>query len=79
MRTSNKLERLNKEIKRRLKVIGRHPDESGCLSLIYAISDKYSKNQYGFKVDDITNSIWKNLKENKILMVEQLMLDLDAA
>ena len=34
VRTSNKLERLNKEIKRRLKVVGRHPDEHGCLSLI---------------------------------------------
>lgn len=30
MRTSNKIERLNRELKRRIKVIGRHPDESGC-------------------------------------------------
>ncbi len=79
VRTSNKLERLNKEIKRRLKVIGRHPDESGCLSLIYAISSKYSQNQNGFKVDDITKAIWIKLKEEKISMLEQLMLDLEVA
>jgi len=79
MRTSNKLERLNKEIKRRLKVIGRHPDESGCLSLIYAICDKYAQSQKGFMVDDFTTSIWKKLREEKISMTKQLMLDLYAA
>jgi hypothetical protein len=79
MRTSNKLERLNKEIKRRLKVIGRHPDETGCLSLIYKISTKYAENQRNFKVDEFTNNIWMKLREDKEAMIKQLMLDLYAA
>ena len=53
IRTSNKLERLNKEIRRRIKVIGRHPDEAGCLSLVYAISNQYAATQRGFKADDL--------------------------
>ena len=48
IRTSNKLERLNKELRRRLDVIGRHPDELGCLSLIYGVAIK-------------SNSILKNI------------------
>jgi putative transposase len=76
MRTSNKLERLNKEIKRRMKVIGRHPDENGCLSLIYKISTKYAETQRNFLVDAFTKNIWTKLKEDKEAMVKQLMLDL---
>jgi transposase-like protein len=53
MRTSNKLERLNGEIRRRLKVIGRHPEELGCLSLIYAVTKKYAACQRNFRVGDI--------------------------
>ncbi len=79
MRTSNKLERLNKEIKRRLKVIGRHPDELGCLSLIYKLSSKYAETQRNFKVDVFTKNIWKKLREEKESMIKQLMLDLYAA
>lgn len=79
MRTSNKLERLNKEIRRRLDVIGRHPDESGCLSLIYAVSDNYAKSQNGVKVDEFTKNIWAKLQNQKVEMQEQLMLDLYAA
>jgi len=79
MRTSNKLERLNKEIKRRLKVIGRHPDESGCLSLIYKFSQKYAENQQRFKVDVFTKNIWIKLREDKESMIKQLLLDLYAA
>ncbi|MCA9324701.1 IS256 family transposase [Candidatus Saccharibacteria bacterium] len=79
MRTSNKLERLNKEIKRRLKVIGRHPDETGCLSLIYALSSKYAATQLKFRIDDLTIAVWRKLREEKVYMIEQLMLDLEAA
>jgi putative transposase len=76
MRTSNKLERLNRELRRRLDVIGRHPDEHGCLSLIYAVSTKYAAKQNGFKVDDLTRKAWSDLREKKIEMIEQLELDL---
>jgi putative transposase len=76
MRTSNKLERLNRELRRRLDVIGRHPDENGCLSLIYAVTTKYAANQNGFKVDDLTKELWTRLREKKIEMIEQLELDL---
>lgn len=79
IRTSNKLERLNKEIKRRLKVIGRHPDEHGCLSLIYAVSKKYAGQQNRFTVSDIERAIWHRLREKKIEMQSQLELDVWAA
>ena len=79
VRTSNKLERLNKEIKRRLKVIGRHPDENGCLSLIYAVSQKYASQQNKFTVTDIERAILQRLREKKIEMITQLELDVWAA
>jgi putative transposase len=79
MRTSNKLERLNKEIRRRLNVIGRHPDELGCLSLIYAVTKKYAAAQNKFKVGDLECQLWKKLREKKVEMIEQLSLDLYAA
>jgi transposase-like protein len=79
IRTSNKLERVNLEIRRRLNVIGRHPDESGCLSLIYAVVKKYAKDQRGSKVDDVTRALWQKLRADKIAMLNQLELDLWAA
>lgn len=79
IRTSNKLERLNKEIKRRLKVIGRHPDEHGCLSLIYAVSKKYAVQQNRFTVTDMERAIWKRLRDEKFQMLKQLEVDVWAA
>lgn len=79
IRTSNKLERLNKEIKRRLRVIGCHPDEHGCLSLIYAVSKSYAQQQNGFTVGDLERAIWTRLREKKIEMLTQLELDVWAA
>jgi len=79
IRTSNKLERMNKEIKRRLKVIGRHPDEHGCLSLIYGVSRKYADQQNNFTVSDMERAIWHRLREKKIEMQSQLELDVWAA
>jgi transposase-like protein len=79
IRTSNKLERLNKEIRRRLDVIGRHPDETGCLALVYGVTKKYAEKQKTFKANDLVQMLWKKLREEKIAMVEQLELDLYAA
>jgi transposase-like protein len=79
VRTSNKLERLNKQIKRRLKVVGRHPDEHGCLSLIYAVIQKYAQQQNRFTVTDLQRKLWSRLRESKIEMIEQLTLDVWAA
>lgn len=79
IRTSNKLERLNKEIRRRLDVIGRHPDEAGCLALIYGVTKKYAEHQNGCKANDLVYMLWKKLREEKIAMIEQLELDLYAA
>jgi putative transposase len=79
IRTSNKLERANKEIRRRLKVVGRHPDELGCLTLIYAVTKKYAASQNKFRVGDLERQLWKKLRERKIEMIEQLSLDLYAA
>lgn len=79
MRTSNKLERLNREIRRRLNVIGRHPNELGCLSLIFAVTKKYAASQNKFRVGDLERQLWKKLREKKVEMIEQLSLDLYAA
>ena len=76
IRTGNKIERLNREIRRRLKVIGRHPDEEGCLSLIYHVSRKYAFGQRGCRVDELTIKLWEKLRVDKISMIEQLELDL---
>ena len=68
--------RLNKEIRRRLDVIGRHPDETGCLSLIYGFTKKYADQQRGFLTNDLVQALWKKLREEKIAMITQLELDL---
>lgn len=60
-------------------MIGRHPDELGCLSLIYAVTKKYAAAQNKFKVGDLERQLWKKLREKKIEMIEQLTLDLYAA
>lgn len=79
MRTSNCLERMNLEIRRRLNVIGRHSSELGCLSLVYKITQEYSEGKRSFLVSDLTRQLWKRLKEKKKEMIEQLELELYAA
>lgn len=79
VRTSNRLERLNKEIRRRLNVIGRHPSETGCLSLVYATCKRYEVGKYGFKSNDLISALWKRLREQKQEMITQLELALEAA
>ena len=79
VRTSNRLERLNKEVRRRLNVIGRHPSEDGCLSLVYATCKRYEIGKYGFKSNDLIQALWKRLREQKLEMITQLELDLKAA
>ena len=72
IRTSNCLERLNLEIRRRLNVIGRHPSEDGCLSLVYQISRRYAEGKASFKANDIVQALWKRLRQNKEEMIGQL-------
>jgi putative transposase len=79
IRTSNRLERLNKEIRRRLNVIGRHPSEDGCLSLVYGTCKRYEIGKYGFKSNDLVQALWKRLREQKLEMITQLELALEAA
>lgn len=79
IRTSNKIERLNAEIRRRLNVIGRHPSEEGCLALIYQVSKNYSYPQQRVKVNDLIRQLWIKIKTEKVAMLEQLELDLYAA
>ena len=76
IRTSNKLERVNRELRRRLDVIGRHPSESGCLALIYHVAAKYAVEQPGVVADDFTNNLWHKLRTDKEHMVKQLTLDI---
>jgi transposase-like protein len=79
IRTSNKIERLNAEIRRRLNVIGRHPSEEGCLALIYQVSKNYSYPQQRVKVNKLINQLWNKIKLEKVDMIQQLELDLYAA
>ena len=79
IRTSNKIERLNAELRRRLNVIGRHPSEEGCLALIYQVSQNYSHPQQRVKVNDLIIQLWNKIKTDKKEMLEQLELDLYVA
>jgi putative transposase len=79
IRTSNHLERMNLEIRRRLSVVGRHPSEDGCLALVYRITKQYAEGKRGFKVNDLVTAMWKRLREEKVAMLTQLVLDLEAA
>lgn len=79
IRTSNKLERLNLEIRRRLNVIGRHPDEESCLALIYQVATNYSFPQQRVQANEFVKKLWLKIKTDKTEMLEQLVLDLSAA
>ena len=70
---------MNKEIRRRLDVIGRHPSEDGCLSLVYATCTRYAHKKNGFKANDLVIALWKRLHEQKLEMITQLELALEAA
>jgi transposase-like protein len=75
IRTSNKLERLNRELRRRLDVIGRHPDELGCLALIHQVAKKYSNLRLEFNASELVLKLWQRLKDDKISILQQLGLD----
>lgn len=77
IRTSNRLERMNLEIRRRLNSIGRHPHEEGCLSLVYRICMRHAEGKKGFLADDLVKALWARLKAQKIEMVTQLELGLE--
>ncbi|WP_368731149.1 transposase, partial [Pseudomonas sp. GW531-E2] len=79
LRTSNKLERLNLEIRRRLNSIGRHPDETGCLTLIQQVTTRYAKDTRGVSVTELVVALWKRLREQKKEMLTQLTLELCAS
>jgi transposase-like protein len=79
IRTSNKLERMNLEIRRRLNVIGRHPSEEGCLALVFQISKRHAARQYSFGCGDLIQKLWSRLKQQKFEMLTQLRLEDQAA
>lgn len=79
IRTSNKLERLNLEIRRRLNVIGRHPSEESCLALIYQVATNYSYPQQRAQVNELVKKLWNKIRIDKVEMLEQLELDMTAA
>jgi putative transposase len=76
IRTSNKLERMNLEIRRRLNVIGRHPSEDGCLALVYQITKRYAARQKAFGCGDLVQALWRRLRKEKVEMVTQLQFEL---
>lgn len=75
IRTSNKLERMNLEIRRRLNVIGRHPSEDGCLALVYQISKRHAVRQRSFAHGDLVHRLWQRLQQQKLEMLTQLRLE----
>ena len=79
IRTSNKLERLNLEIQRRLNVIGRHPSEESCLALIYQVATNYSYPQQRVQVNELVKKLWCRIKTDRTEMLELLVLDMTAA
>lgn len=80
IRTSNRLERLNGEIKRRLRPIGHHPSETGCMALILQICLKYTDNRKrGLGVTELIKAHWSKLREQQNEIMIQLELDLKAA
>jgi putative transposase len=79
IRTSNRLERMNLEIRRRLNSIGRHPSEEGCLALVLQICKRHAENKNGFKANDLVHALWKKLRNQKIEMITQFELELQAA
>lgn len=50
IRTTNGLERIIEEVKRRTKVVGRLPSESAALKLVYAVASTYSRSWRGIAV-----------------------------
>lgn len=76
IRTSNKLERLNLEIRRRLNVIGRHPSEEGCLALVYQTAKRHADRQQSFGTGDLVKKLWERLRTQKVEMITQLDLPL---
>lgn len=61
IRTTNLLERLFGEGKRRTKVIGRFPTETSCLKLVYAVLIDASKTWHGVKM--ISLRYFKSLQD----------------
>lgn len=76
IRTSNKLERMNLEIRRRLNVIGRHPSEEGCLALVYQTTSRHAERQRSFAMGDLVKKLWDRLRKEKLEMITQLELPL---
>ena len=68
IRSTNLLERLLGESKRRTKVIPRFPTEKSCLSLVYAVLVDASKNWHGLKM---TPKIIEELSELRALCRKQ--------
>lgn len=80
IRTSNRLERMNGEIKRRLKAIGHHPDETGCMALMLQVCMKYTDNRKrGIRITELVTVLWTKLRERQNEVMIQLELDLKAA
>ena len=79
IRTSNRLERMNLEIRRRLNSIGRHPHEEGCLSLVYRICTRHAEGKKSFSANDLVKALWMKLRDQKLEMTMQLELELQAA
>ena len=75
IRTSNRLERMNLEIRRRLNVVGRHPSEEGCLSLVFQITRRYAEDQKinSFSVTELTTKQWEKLRADKVAMAKDLL------
>lgn len=73
IRTSNPLERVLKEVRRRTRVIGRFPTEIAALSLVWSVMDEDSKKWRGIIMDDYHRD---KLREG-ILSLEESPIQID--
>jgi transposase-like protein len=72
LRSSNLLERSLEEVQRRVKVIGRFPGETSCLSLTWAVLDLFSTGAHGLGLSELDLQQLERLREERSRTSEPL-------
>ena len=66
LRSTNLLERSLEEVQRRVKVIGRFPGETSCLSLCWAVLDLVIAGAHGLGLTELDQHQLERLREERI-------------
>lgn len=72
LRSSNLLERSLEEVQRRVKVIGRFPGETSCLSLTWAVLDLFIAGAHGLGLSELDLQQLERLREERSRTSEPL-------